>query len=302
MKLDFDLDLLRVLVAVAEGGSYAAAARSLDAARATVRRRLAHLEALAGVPLVRREGDVLTPTRWGAALVRGARSLMTEAAMLMAEVTSETAEPSGLVRVAIPPGEPPFLAMMALQAMRARWTNLRLSVIDSAVPHELLTEYADIALTLTEPTPRGPWEAIDLLQLDLQLYASSSYLKRRGPPETLAELAAHDLLFWSPRTAEPPALLGRDGARIQPPARPVFISNNIHTLRGMTAAGAGLCWFPDGGFPTPGEPPGTLQPILADQLGGQLWLRLLLPNAYREVRRARALADALVDLIGGLRR
>ncbi|MGB5311463.1 MAG: LysR family transcriptional regulator, partial [Polyangiales bacterium] len=47
-----NLDELRAFVAVSETGSIVAAARSLNFARATLRRRLDELEARAGVPLL----------------------------------------------------------------------------------------------------------------------------------------------------------------------------------------------------------------------------------------------------------
>lgn len=300
MKADFDLDLMRVLVTVVEGQSYAAGARILGVARATVRSRIAELEAHAGVALLRREGDLLVPTDAGAALARGARSLLAEAAMLISEVGGDVV-PSGLVRIAMPPGEPPFLMAMGLKAVRARWPQMRLSIIDATHPHELIAEHADLALSLSERAPVGPWEVVDLVQLDLRLYASADWLKRNGTPESVADLARHDLLYWEPPEGGDPTFVSPEGALIRPPVEPAFHSNNIHTLRQMALAGAGLAWFPDGGFGGPGEPPGALKPVLTDQIGTTRWVRLLLPNAYRDVPRARALADAFIGLVRQIR-
>ena len=66
---------------------------------------------------------------------------------------------------------------------------------------------------------------------------------------------------------------------------------------------AGQCigHFPDAGFRQPGEGPEPLRAVLADQVGGTIPFWLLLPDAYREIPRLRALADAMVTVIRGLR-
>lgn len=301
MAIDFDLDLFRLLIALVDGGSYASAARALGVSRATVRRRLALLEEAVGVSLIRRDGDLLTPTAVGAGLLRGARSLIAEATVLVEQAGRAQSEPSGLVRVALPPGEPPFLAAMAFKAMRRRWPRVRLALIDAAQPQDLLTTHADLALVLTMALPEGPWMGIDLLDLQCGLYASAGYLRRHPAPTCLAALGEHDLLYWEPPEGGPAALTARCGRRIPLSREPGFRSNNIHTLRNMTMAGAGIAWFPDGGFPAPGEAPGALQRVLPAEVGGVRPLRLLMPNAYRDVPRARALADALTELISKLR-
>ncbi len=61
-----NLDELRAFVAVAETGSIVAAARSLNFARATLRRRLDELEARAGLPLLYRTAQGVTLTEAGA--------------------------------------------------------------------------------------------------------------------------------------------------------------------------------------------------------------------------------------------
>ncbi len=301
MHADFDLDLLRLLVAAVDRGSHAGAARALGVSRATVRRRLAELEAQVGAALLHRRGDGLQPTAAGEALARGARSLLTEAHALMAQAASANTEPEGLVRVAMPPGEPPFLGVVALAAIRARWPRVSLEIINAPWPERLISEHADMALSFAEPAPEGPWSAVHLLDAEQRLVASPSYLRRRGTPTSLADLAAHDLLCWRGTGEGPLGLTLRRGGVVPLPAPPVFVSNSIHTLRDMTIAGSGIGWFPDGGFPAPTDPPNALQPVLADLVGASRSMRLLLPNAYRDIPRARALADALVAVVHSLR-
>lgn len=301
MNPSFDLDLLRVFIAVVEGESVAAAARTLDMARATVRRRIEALEALAEVPLLDRTGDRIRTTDAGQMFVRGARSVLDEASALMAHAGTLGGPPRGLLRIAVPPGEPPFLVGLAVRVFRARWPKVHLELTDEARPHLTLPQGADAALCLDEPPPSGPWTVIDLVDLELALFASPAYLRQRGTPADCAALRDHDLLLWREPTGEPPSLPLRAGGRRLLEIPPLVASNNIHTVRSLAVAGVGIGCLPEGGFALPGEPSDALVPVLADVVGETRCLRLLLPNALSDVPRLRALAGALVELVEQVR-
>ncbi|OXH91503.1 LysR family transcriptional regulator, partial [Burkholderia multivorans] len=66
---EISLDRLRTLVAVAERGSFADAARALHLAPPTVSLHIAELEARIGAPLLSRKRGHVGPTSIGAVLV-----------------------------------------------------------------------------------------------------------------------------------------------------------------------------------------------------------------------------------------
>lgn len=301
MLADFDLDLLRTLVAIADRGTLSAAARELSGSRTTMRRRLAEVEARAGVSLMVRRGDRLEPTEAGALLVRGARSLLAQATALIDQAAMVGTEPTGLVRVALTAGEPPFLVGMVMQGIERRWPKVQIELINAATPHRLLTEHADAALVFAHRPPVGPWEAVHLLDFHLQLMASPRYLARHGTPENLDDLAAHRVLAWRSDLGGTEPMRLRIGELVTFPEQPLLVSNNVYTLRTLTVAGQCIGHFPDAGFSQPGEAPGALQTVLPHLVGGIIPLWLILPEAYREVLRLRALADAMVDVIKQLR-
>lgn len=301
MDLDFDLDLLRVLVAVVDRGSVAAAARTLSTSRATIRRRLATLEAQAGAPLLIREGDDLQLTAAGQLLFQGARSVITEANALLAQVPHVDREPHGLVRMAVSAGEPPLLAGLALGAARRRWPKVHFEVVSAPEPYRLLPEHADMALCFDLDAPQGPWEKVRLIEAELHLLASPAYLKRHGTPSTIADLTEHELLAFRAPGGGPLPLLLRDGRRVAFPATPALTFNSVQTLRKVTVMGQGIGWFPDGGFTPPDEPRGALVKVMPDLVGGICPYWLLLPNAYRDIPRLRVLADVVVEVITRLR-
>ena len=299
MIADLNLDLLRVFIAIVDGGSLAAAARSLKTSRATVRRNLGELEEQARTPLVFRTVDGLTPTDAGAVIVDRARQMLAEALTLLAQADSIGSEPSGLVRIAVILGTPPIGAALFLRVVRGRWPRLRFEIISSERPHEELLGRADVALTFERAIPEGPWRVLEITTAREWLVASPAYLAHRGQPERPEDLRRHDLLVW--RSPEGPTnrLPLLDGGSVA--VTPTFIASDIYVLRGMAIAGSGIAYLPDGELDMPDEPAGALVPVLPDVIGSSRPLRLLVPLALEETPRVRAIAEC-VEMITSLRR
>ena len=92
-----DLRQLSALIAVAEGGSISAAARSLHTVQSNVSTHLARLERELGVTLFDRTGGFLTEE--GQAVVRRARRVQAELDALDADVAALRDEVTGTVRL-----------------------------------------------------------------------------------------------------------------------------------------------------------------------------------------------------------
>ncbi|MCB9788902.1 MAG: LysR family transcriptional regulator [Deltaproteobacteria bacterium] len=293
--MDLDLDLLRVLVAVADGGSLAAAARTLTCSRATVRRRLAELEERAGTPLLRRADEGLVPTDAGQAVARQGRQMLAEASALLAQARTIGAEPHGSLRVAAFPGLAPFGVGMFLRLVRGRWPHLQLDLFISEQPHEELLGRADIALSFDRRAPPGPWRAIDVAHPREWLVASPAYLQQRGHPDTIDDLAGHDLLLWRPPDGPCDSLPTPDGGRVT--VSPVLISSDVFLLRQMAQAGFGIAYLPDGELDDPTEPPGSLRPVLEHHIGTRRPFRVLVPRALDDTPRVRAIVTTLEGIL-----
>lgn len=97
-----DLRQLRYFVAIAETGSFNAAAGVLHIAQSALSRQMQALEQACGGRLMERSvhGVVLTAT--GELVLGRARTLLAEAANLLAETNALNGDPTGLVRVAAP--------------------------------------------------------------------------------------------------------------------------------------------------------------------------------------------------------
>ena len=81
-----ELEQLRIFVAVAEHGSYSAAARDLFVSHSTTSRAVSSLENELGVKLLERGNRILGLTAAGVSLLRDARELLETAEQLKANI------------------------------------------------------------------------------------------------------------------------------------------------------------------------------------------------------------------------
>ena len=83
-----ELEQLRIFAAVAEAGSFSAAARSLFVSHSTTSRAVSALERELGVLLLSRQGKTVAPTPAGEELLRRARALLQQAEEAKAAVAA----------------------------------------------------------------------------------------------------------------------------------------------------------------------------------------------------------------------
>ena len=96
---ELSLDRLRTLVAIADLGSFVAAARALHLAPPTVSLHVSELEARIGAPLLLRERGHVAPTGVGNTLVERARLLLNQADSMLEDVHRQVQGRSGRVRL-----------------------------------------------------------------------------------------------------------------------------------------------------------------------------------------------------------
>jgi DNA-binding transcriptional LysR family regulator len=114
---ELNLDQLRTLVAIADLGTFSAAAQALHLAQPTVSLHISELESRMGATLVLRGGRRVQPTPAGAVLVERARVLLREADETMEAVKRHVQGQSGRVRLGTSTGVLVYLLPQMLQAM-----------------------------------------------------------------------------------------------------------------------------------------------------------------------------------------
>ena len=196
-----DFKQLMALVAVAEHGSFSAAARAIHTVQSNVSTHIARLETEVGAPLVDRSTGRLTDA--GEAALHRARRIQHELASLTADVAALRDELSGTVRIGVIGSVARWLVPPLLDAVSNTHPGIRLVVIDatttSLVP-QLLEDTIDVTilnLPVTEPRVRS----LPLFDEDRVLAVPLGHPLAEFDSVSVTQLAEHPLLVEPAGTA-----------------------------------------------------------------------------------------------------
>jgi DNA-binding transcriptional LysR family regulator len=127
------LDQMRVLVAVADAGSFSAAARTLSRVQSAISQSIQTLEATLGITLFDRSGKTPRLTDAGRALVGDARALIAGARAIRARAQSMAEDVEPELTLAVDSMLPIPLLMESLKALRVAFPLLPASVFTEAL-------------------------------------------------------------------------------------------------------------------------------------------------------------------------
>ena len=229
---------IETFLAVASGGSFAAAAKALRLTPSAVSRSIARLEARLGTILFRRTTRSLALTAEGAAYRDRMSVLLAEIETVESDLGREKQGPRGLLRVnASPSIGVPLLPI--LPRFTARYPEIILDLALSDTIVDLVEERADIAIRIG-PLRDTSLRAKKLGHSRMVLVASPEYLARRGTPRTPDDLDGHDCLRFSFRRSIDswPFLVG--GRVVHRPVPGSFFGNSGDLVRQMAVAGGGI--------------------------------------------------------------
>lgn len=125
---ELNLDQLRTLVAIADLGTFSAAAQALHLAQPTVSLHISELESRLGTPLVLRGRRKAQPTPAGAVLVERARLLLREADAAVEAVHHHALGRTGRVRLGSSTGTLVHLLPQVLEAMHRSHPDIDVEV------------------------------------------------------------------------------------------------------------------------------------------------------------------------------
>lgn len=188
-----DWSLIQAFVAVAGTGSLSAAARALDQSQPTLGRQIKRLEAATGLDLFHRQPRGLILTEQGEALLPAARRMAEGFGALTLATAGMGDGLTGTLRITaseivafhhLPP---------VLSRIREAAPGLEIVLLPSDTTENLLFRDADIAVRMYRPDQQ---EIVTrcLGALAVGAYAAQDYLDRRGQPQTVADLSAHDVI------------------------------------------------------------------------------------------------------------
>lgn len=184
-----DLILFASLI---DAGSFSAAATRIGIPKSTLSRRLAALEARLGQRLVTRTTRHLLITDFGERILEHGRRLQQEVQAVSDLVQNEEVQPKGLLRVSMPPDLEQLDLTAMLMRYAKRYPEVTVELDMSTRRVDLLADRFDLAVRIARKLPDdSTLVARKLCDIDIHLYASPAYLKRKGTPIEPADLSWH---------------------------------------------------------------------------------------------------------------
>lgn len=190
-------DDLKVFLAVARAGSLSGAGKLLRADPATAGRRVARLEAAMGLPLFSKSSSGYVLTQEGQRLM--AHALRAERAVEagLGDLAGQQGRLDGQIRLGAPDGSANFLLPQVCSEIAAHNPDLEIQIVALPRIFNLSRREADMAIMVSRPET-GRLVVSKLSDYRLHLAASTDYLRRNGPINTMADLRGHRIVGYIP--------------------------------------------------------------------------------------------------------
>ncbi|NMM05563.1 LysR substrate-binding domain-containing protein [Polaromonas sp.] len=191
-----ELRQLRYLVRVIEMGSISRAALDLELVPSALSQQISRLESELSTRLLQRSPKGVTPTEAGLAFFREAQLVLRHAEQ--AARAAQQSRLSGTVSVGLAPSTAAVLGLPLLLAMRERYPDVRLHMVESLSGHltaMLNARQLDLAMLFNTQAGRR-WSVMPLLEEKLFLIQSRrSLLREPAARVKLAQLAGLPLIL-----------------------------------------------------------------------------------------------------------
>ncbi len=287
-----DLDKLRVFHAVAHAGSFTHAGEQLALSQSAVSRQISALEDDLRVPLFTRHARGLILTEQGELLFRTTQTIFEQLSGVEEALLDSREVPRGDLRVTATTGIGVYWLAPRLHKFITRHpdVNVRLIIDDGEL--DLAQRQADIALRMRQPVQSDLIQR-KLFDVNYHVYASRDYIRRRGQPNSPAELDSHAVIVYGDA---PPELrninwLAEVGRKAGEPRKAALYVNNIIGMGTAIETGVGLGALPD--YFAAGK--ADFVRVMCDTPGPSFEVHLCYPENLKGTKRVAVFRDFLVD-------
>jgi len=290
-----DYNRAALFVQVVKSGSFTGAATAVGLPKSSVSRSVSALEKELGVRLLQRTTRKLALTDVGQSFydaVSGSVSAIETAGTTARE---RGPSPTGTVRLTASP-DSVGLAPILARFMR-KYPGIRIELLLTSRFVDLVAEGIDIAVRAGR-LPDSCLVGRRLGAAESTLLASPAYLKRRGRPRSVEDLAAHDwVLVRATGGRASLTLTGPDGQDRTFEVEGKLVADNMSFCRAAAESGIGIALLP---IPVAADAldGGRLEQVLPGWSYGGASLSVLIPSGRHVPARVALLRDYLVDELG----
>jgi DNA-binding transcriptional LysR family regulator len=188
------LKAIEVFIEVAQGLSFSGAAQRLGMAKGNVTKHIAWLEQSLGVQLLTRTTKSVSLTESGLSLLENGRELLDRVDSIDTAVRQSVKEPKGMLRLGAPPSFGAFHLVPIITAFSSAHPDIQVVLYLDDGRTDLVAEGMDMSVRIATSLKDTSQVAQRLAVVPQLLVASPDYLKRRGTPQTIADLATHECM------------------------------------------------------------------------------------------------------------
>jgi DNA-binding transcriptional LysR family regulator len=237
-RLD-DLNLLRTFAAVAQLGSFTAAAERLDIARPQVSLQIRRMETALGVSLFNRTTRRVALTDAGQLLFEQCAPLLRGMHEALDQVGHASDRLRGRLRIGAPVEHAVQVLAPMVAAFSQRYPEMRVEFVVSDKVRDLVADGIDVAIRVGWMRDNSS-KVTKLADFEQGILASPEYLARHGKPQTPEDLAKH---HWVALTLLPTPMtwtFSKASRVVTVRVSPSLRTDSAVALRSLLVHGAGL--------------------------------------------------------------
>ena len=185
---------LTAFIAIAEQGSFRAAALRLGVSPSALSHALRHLEARLNVRLFNRTTRSVALTEAGEKLLRRVAPAMADLSEAMDEVASAVNRPSGSIRISAAEAGAKPLIRHVLPGFLAKYPDIHVEFVVDTRFVDIVADGYDAGIRVHDDVPRDMVAVRFGPEMRFAAVASPAYLAAHGTPATPEELARHQCI------------------------------------------------------------------------------------------------------------
>ncbi len=247
-----DLNDLAYFVKVVDHQGFAPAARALGMQKSKLSRRIATLEDRLGVRLIQRSTRKFSVTDIGQSYYQHCLAMLVEAEAAQEVIDAIRAEPSGLIRIACPPGLIAYRMGTAIAEFMVASPKVRIQLKAYNRPVDIIREGFDVVIQTGEPRLDSASLVMRKLgEISQCLVAAPELLAGRQEPVIPSDLSDMPAIGLSTSLANGGTeqieweLIHENGSTASIAASPRLLSDDLSALRSAALAGIGIVQMPN---------------------------------------------------------
>lgn len=241
-----NLNEILIFMAVVDAGSFVAGGQSMGLSRSAAAKAVMRLEDRIGARLLNRTTRTLSLTDEGRVFYERGLQVLASVEEAEASMAGNGGTPRGILRLTVPDAFGRIMVLPLIQKYVAAWPDLQVEVSFTDRLADLVEEGFDLAIRIGITMPDTRLVSRVVAKYSAVLCASPAYLSKRGDPQNIDELAAHDGLIFSSRNQKQGWRLRAEGGpwtKAQIRSRLRF--DSAEALRHCALAGLGIALLPD---------------------------------------------------------